>query len=121
MASCRASSIPLALSPTEIATRVSNAASAYVTGGELQFTALPLPNLVFNASVGLTVARYNEFSDDDGQGNVVDKSHLKFPRTPRWSYSAMLKYTLPYLDGISFQADYSWVDKTYNDVNNSLN
>ena len=109
----------IALSPTEIATRVSNAASAYVTGGELQFTALPLPDLVFNASVGLTVAKYNEFFDDDGRGNVVDKSHLKFPRTPRWSYSVMLSYTLPYLDGISFQADYSWVDKTYNDVNNS--
>ena len=31
----------------------------------------------------------------------------------------MLRYTLPYLDGISFQADYSWMDKTYNDVNNS--
>ena len=109
----------IALSPTEIATRVSNAASAYVTGGELQFTALPAPGLMVSATAGLTIAKYDEFFDTDGQGNVVDKSHLDFPRTPRWSYSAMVKYTLPYLGGISFQADYSWVDKTYNDVNNS--
>jgi iron complex outermembrane receptor protein len=109
----------IALSPTEIATKVTNAASAYVTGGELQLTALPAPGLAINATAGLTIARYKEFFDIDGQGNVIDKSNLEFPRTPKWNFSLMAQYTLDYLNGITFRADYSWTDKVYNDVNNS--
>jgi iron complex outermembrane receptor protein len=79
---------------------------------------------VDNLEVGLTIANYDEFDALDSSGEIVDKSDLDFPRTPRWNVSARLQYTLPFnllpVDGTtSFLADYSWQSKTYNDVDNS--
>ena len=68
---------------------------------------------------GLTVADYDEFLDGDGRGNVIDKSDLEFPMTPRWNFSTTLRFTLPYYNSIDLQADYAWKGRGYNDVNNS--
>lgn len=114
----------VALSPTDIASTVQNIASAYVTGGELRIDAAPHSLLEMHATLGLTVARYKTFNAVDSNGNIVDKSRLKFPRTPQYNLSVRAKYTLPPeiipLDGdFSLQVDYSWQSKSYNDVNNS--
>lgn len=111
----------IALSQTEIASTVSNAASAYVTGGELRMTAKPMADLIWDTSVGLTVASYKEFEDSDSMGNTIDKSNLKFPKTPRWNFSTRLNYTLPlsFSGYATAQVAYSWRDKSYSDVDNS--
>ncbi|MDJ0710716.1 MAG: TonB-dependent receptor [Woeseiaceae bacterium] len=111
----------IALSPTDIATAVDNAADAYVTGAEIRVSAYPLPELTLDASVGLTIARYREYQDTDAMGNAIDKSGLEFPKTPRWNFSTRLNYTLPVqFSGVaSAQASYSWRSETYSDVDNS--
>lgn len=111
----------VALSQTEIASTVSNAARAYVTGGELRISAKPVPELVWDASVGLTIAEYREFDDTDTMGNTVDKSGLEFPKTPRWNFSTRMNYELPirFRGATTLQAAYAWRDKSYSDVDNS--
>jgi iron complex outermembrane receptor protein len=113
----------VAISPTEIASTVSNAAKATVWGGELQLTAYPLADLQLGATLGLIEADYDEFDGIDSTGQIIDKSDLEFPQTPQWNYSAQLQYVLPFdiLPGygnIIFRADYAWQSKTYNDVDN---
>jgi iron complex outermembrane receptor protein len=113
----------VALSPTEIASTVSNAAKATVWGGELQLTAFPAAGLQLGATLGLTEADYDEFDGIDSSGQTIDKSDLDFPRTPRWNYSARAQYTLPFdllpeAGLITLYADYSWQSKIYNDVDN---
>lgn len=112
----------IALGATDIGTTVSNAASATVSGGELQLAALPLVGLLLRATVGVTIAKYDEFNDIDVMGNQIDKSNLSFPRTPRRSYSAQVRYSRA-IGRYEFavQGDYSWQSMAFNDVDNSVN
>jgi iron complex outermembrane receptor protein len=114
----------VALSPTDIASTVQNVASAYVTGGELQISAAPHPLLEIYANFGLIIAEYKKFTDVDSSGNIIDKSSLKFPQTPKYNFSTRVRYTFApeviALDGeLSLQLDYAWQSKVYHDVDNS--
>lgn len=87
------------------ATLVSNAASATVTGAELELTALPpIPGLDLGASLGLILPKYNEFADASG-----DRSHERFDDVPTMTYSLSGAYTrevlsVPWLNRL----DWSW-------------
>ena len=64
------------------ATVVSNAASAEITGAEIELTALPpLEGLQLGGSIGITKPRYNEFSDVTGE-----RSGERFDDVPELQY-----------------------------------
>ncbi len=111
----------VALSQTEIASTVENAASAYVTGGELRLTASFTDALQWHLGIGSTLARYREFDGADALGRPVDKSALDFPKTPRWSWNTRLRYeaSLPAASDLLLQASYSWQSQTHPDVDNA--
>ena len=113
----------VAISRSEIATRVANAARAKIVGGELQFSAQPKPRWSFRTTAGTTIAKYEDFAGMDEYGNLVDKSHLELPNTPRFSFSVLLRNVNPITIGatnaeFALQADYSWQDRVYNDIDN---
>ena len=114
----------VALSETEIGTTIANAAKANIYGAELEFSTQPTPRWSLRATTGTTIAEYLEFSDVNATGELVDKSDLSFPNTPRHTFSVLAKYSLPISLGrsiaeLAIQADYSWQSKTFNDVENS--
>lgn len=83
------------------ATVTSNAASASISGVELELTALPTDRLELGASLGLLSAEYDEFNGFDG----TDKSDEKFDDVPEMTYSVSATYT------IEFGADYMWMNR----------
>ena len=83
------------------ATVTSNAASASISGLELELTALPTDRLELGASLGLLSAEYDEFNGFDG----TDKSDEKFDDVPEMTYSVSATYT------IEFGADYMWMNR----------
>jgi len=83
------------------ATVTSNAASASISGVELELTALPTDRLELGASLGLLSAEYDEFNGFDG----TDKSDEKFDDVPEMTYSVSATYT------IEFGADYTWMNR----------
>lgn len=91
------------------ATVVQNAASAEIAGTELELTAVPpISGLELGASLGITLPKYNEFVDADG-----DRSNEKFDDVPKTTYSLSGAYTreilgTPWLNRL----DWSWRDET---------
>jgi iron complex outermembrane receptor protein len=83
------------------ATVTSNAASASISGVELELTALPTDRLELGASLGLLSAEYDEFNGFDG----TDKSDEKFDDVPEMTYSVSATYT------IEFGAEYTWMNR----------
>ncbi len=87
------------------ATVISNAASATIAGAELEWMALPpIPGVDLGASLGITLPKYNKFTDATG-----DRSHEKFDYVATLSYSLSGGYTrevfgMPWLNRL----DWSW-------------
>lgn len=94
------------------ATLVSNAASAKVAGSEFELTALPpISGLELGAFYGLTLPKYDEFTDSTG-----DRKGEKFDEVPKMSYSLSGAYTrevfgMPWLNRL----DWSWKDEVPHD------
>ena len=87
------------------ATVVNNAASAEIVGAELELTALPpVTGLDLGASLGITLPKYNKFTDTGG-----DRSNEKFDDVPKMTYSLSGGYMreifgTPWLNHL----DWSW-------------
>ena len=90
------------------ATVTNNAASASISGVEVELNALPTDRLELGASLGLLSAEYDEFNGFDG----TDKSDEKFDDVPEMTYSVSATYTIDFASDYIWmnRLDYSWAD-----------
>jgi len=96
---------------------VSNAAAAEIKGFEITALFEPVESLTLTASVGHTDAEYTA-ADERGGPVTVDSV---FTRTPEWSYVLSGEYRVSTGWGdLSARLDYSWADKVYFDVTNTI-
>jgi iron complex outermembrane receptor protein len=74
-------------------TRILNAASAKVTGLELDVTAVLAAGLKLNGTLGYLDARYDDFfADVDSDGIATDNTGLEFRRAPKWNWTLGANY-----------------------------
>ncbi len=77
-------------------TRILNAASAKVSGVEIDVTAAPTDGLTLNATLGYLDARYDDFfADVDADGIETDNTGLEFRRAPKWNWTIGANYEIP--------------------------
>lgn len=129
--------IPNPSNPTGQETAAQNIGEATNYGAEIEITALPLPNLSLNASIGLLDAEYDEFcADIDGPGpaaasdcggNVVDlgdgtflvdrdQTFRELSRAPEEQYYIGAEYDIPTDVGTFFvRGDGSYESKYFTD------
>lgn len=70
-----------------------NAAEERARGIELELTAIPVPNLTLELSVGYLDAEYTSFlSDLNGDGVATDNTFLEPSRTPDWTIRVGASY-----------------------------
>jgi iron complex outermembrane receptor protein len=81
---------------------IDNAGAATIQGFEMELTALPLPNVILNATTSYTDASYDEFiaSDVDTSAippvqSVIDRSDENFAAIPELTYSLSAMVILP--------------------------
>lgn len=104
-------------------TIVQNAASATLTGFELETRIMPTDGLTFGFSVGHLNAQYDDWFDlapllsgpNAGQLAPIDKSNFELRRSPDWTVQADVNYEheLNNGDALIFAADYSLKDDYY--------
>ncbi|PCJ35442.1 MAG: TonB-dependent receptor [Alphaproteobacteria bacterium] len=94
---------------------VTNAAKAKIKGLELEMQARPAPGLDLTVAIGYTDAGYSDIGT--ATGITLDS---KLPKTPEWTASAGIQYSIPLDDHgfLTFQGDWSYKGKTYSDVQN---
>ena len=109
------------LTPT--VTYVFNAAKAHVTGGEFEFTVIPLKGLEFSGYASMSKARYDEYIDpattaaglsDPLRGR--DLSSQRFTSIPDYQGGLSIKYTLPLpetIGAVSVRADGTYQSKSW--------
>jgi iron complex outermembrane receptor protein len=74
-------------------TRILNAASAKVTGVEIDVTAIPTDGLTLTGTLGYLDARYDDFfADVDSDGIETDNTGLEFRRAPKWNWTIGANY-----------------------------
>lgn len=108
---------------------LANAASATITGAEVEATLRPLQGLELLGSVGYTDAKYERFDGlnlngiagiQPQDGELAKK--LKFDRVPKYTAYGAASYTLdvPGIDkGITARVDYSYRSSFFTDVINT--
>ncbi|MFN3230675.1 MAG: TonB-dependent receptor [Alphaproteobacteria bacterium] len=100
-----------------LSTVITNAASADVYGGELEIDVLATDNLQFRGTLGVSIARYNEFFFAG-----ADFSDRRFPLSPDYSFSIAMIYQLP-VDWLSsdwtFTSAFNYRGKAYLDIANT--
>lgn len=93
----------------QFVTAVQNAASARITGVELESTFLPVDALRITTSGAFTNAGYHKYVGQSPTGELVDLSHNKFPNLSRWQGDIAATYTVSEPIGtLSATADFSW-------------
>ncbi|MBB3862659.1 iron complex outermembrane receptor protein [Novosphingobium hassiacum] len=93
-----------------ISTVIQNAASARINGLEAEITAKPTQALTLRATGAMTDAKYSRYVNGLG----ADLSGLKFPFTPKWTYTLSAGYDFPLDNGpLHIQADWGWQDDIY--------
>lgn len=108
---------------------LTNAASADITGAELELTLKPVPALQLDASLGYIDPKYKRFDNinlngipgiQPEDGELAKK--LKFDRVPKITAYGAITYTLDVpgiTNGITARVDYSYRSKFFSDVNNT--
>lgn len=95
---------------------IGNIKEAEIRGAELELGYRPLPNLRFNAGVGLLEAEYKDLGSS---GPSLAKSAITldtpFPRTPELSYTigVQYEYALANEGEVSFSGSYGFKDEQY--------
>ena len=114
-------------SPNGFGRMMDNAASSVSKGIELSVIAKPFKNMNFNASYGLTEAKFSSYTDSvmvEGSYQEVDYSNKYVPLVPKHTLSVGADYSLninsKLLDKIVFAAQYSAAGPIYWTVNNDL-
>jgi iron complex outermembrane receptor protein len=93
-----------------------NVRKSEITGGELEFTALPTNTLQINLGLGFTDSEIKEYEDIPGV--LVPASAIlgrKVPGAPVWSLNLALQHMYPLSDSMDLvsRLDYEYRDKTY--------
>jgi iron complex outermembrane recepter protein len=77
-------------------TRILNAASATITGFEIDAAAVPVDGLTITGNLGYLDARYTDFfADVDSDGIETDNTALQFRRAPTWNWTLGVNYEVP--------------------------
>jgi iron complex outermembrane recepter protein len=102
-----------------------NAADAEVKGAELEFTVIPMPGLTFSGFYAYLDATYTKFVAPEGYvapGGVDIGSrkgnYLRNSPEHTWALLTTYDMTLPGGAGLSFQLDWQYKDKVYQDPDN---
>ena len=84
-----------------------NAAEATIWGFESELQVTPSDGLTFGGTVGYTNAEFDEFLDQDGAGNVIDRSEEPLGG-PEWQFSLNARYDAYLSDTatLGFQVNY---------------
>lgn len=96
---------------------VDNVATAEVQGFELELVARPMEGLDLTAAVG-----YTDFEVTDVDPSVSDvTTNTEMVRTPEWTASASIEYTLPWDEhgAIRIRTDWTYEDQSFSDVQNT--
>jgi len=99
--------------------RFTNAGSATITGGELEFRLRPVSIVSISGGLGyLAKAEFDEFKNADGPG--VDFDGNRLPNAPRWTGNIAVDFDVPIRSGASFiaRAGYRFRSKTFFDERN---
>ena len=106
---------------------VLNAASATISGLEIDLTVNPIDNLVLTGSLGLLDANFDEFTGLDVDGDKIPDPDLAvdlaLERAPDVTYALGALYDIPLADGSAFtlRANYSYTAETpVNTINSSF-
>lgn len=115
-------------------TTISNAATAKITGMELEATAKPIPQLVLTANYALLDAHYSDFrgasvpailgpllagSPRLNANGTFDATGNRLNAAPHTSVSASGQYNWNILNGLAFlRAEYYWQSRTFYDPSN---
>lgn len=112
----------------QIRTAVVNAGRAYISGGELELVARPIPSFTLSGSLGLAYGRYKKFQDRD-KCNALglplsckegDLSFLDFRASPELTVGISARYEVDTTWGtLGIQGDYSWTGQQYPSVENN--
>lgn len=104
---------------------VGNLGDAELWGGESEFTFRPIRAFQLNAAIGYTHAKYTSLSPSvlallTAFNTPAVSLQSQLPRTPlvTGNLGAQYTLTLPNRNSLTFRADYSYVDKQYNDIQN---
>ncbi len=89
-----------------------NAAEATIWGFEAELQTTPVDGLSLGATVGYTHAKFDEFLDADGAGNVIDRTDEPLGG-PKWQFSFTGRYEFNVSDSakLGIQANYFWIGK----------
>ncbi len=69
-----------------------NAGKATMKGAEIEVNFVPTDNLLLSLTGSWIDAEYDEFIDEDGDGNPVDRSDEDFAYIPKYTATAMVQY-----------------------------
>lgn len=102
--------------------KISNAASADITGAELEVSYLPTINWQFDAALSYLDATYDKFTNNVEDGQVSDVSGNHLNSTPEWTVDFTARYFQPINSGtLIYRLNYYWQDdEFYTPNNNSL-
>lgn len=100
-----------------------NAAKAKIQGIELETSFLPVRGLRFDANVGLTDAKYDQFNNLTGLQPGQKATDLRFDRVPKWTGYVGANYETR-INGnlnqrLSANIGYTWRSHVYTDVLNT--
>ncbi|HET6629981.1 MAG TPA: TonB-dependent receptor [Woeseiaceae bacterium] len=106
-----------------VAPETRNAAKGRIRGGEIELTAVPVPDLLFTGGLGYLDAEYTGFDPLDSIGLVLPlELSDKFVNTPEWSLNAAVDYTIPLGNAagdMSLRGDWSYRSAVANDAINT--
>ncbi|WP_175597228.1 TonB-dependent receptor [Peristeroidobacter soli] len=107
--------------------RVENAASATISGVELDLEAIPFRGLRLRASATWLDAEFGHFTSIDPiypERGDQDLTGNRLPQAPQWQFGVSSEYSLPISSALEIvaRADYKWQSEIYFDLfNNPLN
>jgi iron complex outermembrane receptor protein len=93
---------------------VTNAGSATINGAEIEFTVLPTDFLTLGVNASYIDAKYDEFDDEDGSGETIDRSDEDFAFIPELTYAVFAQADW-FLDvgEVTARVDGSYQDETF--------
>jgi iron complex outermembrane receptor protein len=103
---------------TSVAPVTENAASANITGFELEMQATPMDSLFVEAGVGYLDARYSNIDEAE---TFINPDNA-FERVPEWALNAAVSYEIAAADWgyITPRVDWSYKSRVYNDAFNTM-
>ncbi len=102
------------VNPPAVDDGIINAGEATLSGVELELSLLPLEGLFVSLTGSYINAEYDEFQDEDSDGNLLDRSGEDFPFIPEYTFSVLAQYDWQTEFGlISPRISGNYVDEIY--------